>query len=67
MLPRIINPSLTTTPTLFLKNGSFLNSLILLYCKHGEVNRHDVVQCHRLFEDLTAFGAENGIDTGYRT
>ncbi|KAJ5824531.1 hypothetical protein N7447_006871 [Penicillium robsamsonii] len=39
----------------------------LLFCKHCEVSGHDVVYCHRLFEDLTAFAQTVGVDTGYRT
>ncbi|KAJ5502987.1 hypothetical protein N7463_005861 [Penicillium fimorum] len=39
----------------------------LLFCKHCEVSGHDVVCCHRLFEDLTAFAQTVGVDTGYRT
>ncbi|KAJ5365141.1 hypothetical protein N7517_008027 [Penicillium concentricum] len=39
----------------------------LLFCKHCEVSGHDVVYCHRLFEDLTAFAQPVGVDTGYHT
>ncbi|CAI7572265.1 unnamed protein product [Penicillium palitans] len=39
----------------------------LLFCKHCEIYGHDVVHCHRLFEDLTSFATNNGIATGHPT
>ncbi|KGO62630.1 hypothetical protein PEX1_079740 [Penicillium expansum] len=38
-----------------------------LFCKHCEIDGHDVVHCHRLFKDLTSFATAVGIPTGQRT
>ncbi|KAJ5964757.1 uncharacterized protein N7479_004633 [Penicillium vulpinum] len=39
----------------------------IFFCKHCEVFGHEVVHCHRLFEDLTSFAKTVGVETGYPT
>ncbi|CRL25251.1 unnamed protein product [Penicillium camemberti] len=39
----------------------------LLFCKHCEIYGHDVVHCHRPFEDLGNFATNNVIATGHPT